>query len=111
MADASVALLADHVWPALIPGSTGTGRSPAREPKLSPHTLPVAACHQPLERQRVRKGHGPAFTPFGLLGEWAKRDPVLQHIEAHRPPRIGRGVIRVWISRWGVQDTQSPTMR
>ncbi|CAO1600223.1 hypothetical protein XANCAGTX0491_003924 [Xanthoria calcicola] len=28
MADASVALLADHVWPALIPRSTGTGRSP-----------------------------------------------------------------------------------
>ncbi|CAL8575964.1 hypothetical protein XPA_001858 [Xanthoria parietina] len=28
MADASVALLEDHVWPALIPGSTGTGRSP-----------------------------------------------------------------------------------
>ncbi|KAL8753371.1 MAG: hypothetical protein Q9199_005097 [Rusavskia elegans] len=26
LADASVALFADHVWPALIPGSTGTGR-------------------------------------------------------------------------------------
>lgn len=26
LADASVALLADRVWPALIPGSTGTGR-------------------------------------------------------------------------------------
>ena len=26
LADASVGLFADHVWPALIPGSTGTGR-------------------------------------------------------------------------------------
>ncbi|KAL8924800.1 MAG: hypothetical protein Q9172_002515 [Xanthocarpia lactea] len=26
LADASIALFADHVWPAIIPGSTGTGR-------------------------------------------------------------------------------------
>ena len=66
MADASVALLEDHVWPALIPGSTGTGRSPVREPKLSPHTLPVAAPHQPLERPRVQRGHGRHVGPTGL---------------------------------------------
>ncbi|KAI4259642.1 MAG: hypothetical protein L6R42_004481, partial [Xanthoria sp. 1 TBL-2021] len=73
LADASVALFADHVWPALIPGSTGTGR---------PYVVDLSTLANLTELNTVNMSDPLVYVQ--MLREsmtWVDRDELAAHID------------------------------